>query len=81
MVLLRNIFMVLSVLSGSSMVLGYLFSSPKASGLGAIGGTAQKFKVRKHRDIFLDKIIIISAIVFGACILFLSLINPEVWKQ
>ncbi len=78
--LFRNIMMLLALLSGTGLVLGYLLSSPKASGLGAIGGTAQKFKVRKTRDIFLDRLIMWCAILFGIVVFILSIANPELWK-
>ncbi|NLI39716.1 MAG: preprotein translocase subunit SecG [Caldisericales bacterium] len=81
MALFRNIMMLIAVLTGIGMVLGYILSSPKASGLGAIGGTAQKFKVRKARDIFLDKIILWCAIAFGLCAFILSVVDPSIWTK
>jgi len=81
MVLFRNIFMIVSLLTGIMMVFGYLIQSPKASGLGSISGQAQKFKVRKHRDIFLEKLTMWSAIIFGVTAFILSIANPDMWKM
>ncbi|HOR46489.1 MAG TPA: preprotein translocase subunit SecG [Caldisericia bacterium] len=81
MVLFRNIMVTVVIIAGIGMVFGYIVSSPKASGLGAIGGTAQKFKVRKSRDLFLDKLILWSALIFGVCAFVLSIVDPSIWTM
>ena len=77
----RIVMMLVAVVSGTGLVMGYLLQSPKASGLGAIGGTAHKFKLRSGRDAFLDKLIIWCAIIFGIVVFLLSIVNPEIWSM
>lgn len=76
----RNIFVIITIISGLGMVFGFLFQSPRASGLGAISGTASRFKVRAPKDRFLEKMTGICAIVFVLFVIILTVINPAVWK-
>ncbi|MBP7732202.1 MAG: preprotein translocase subunit SecG [Caldisericia bacterium] len=76
----RNIFVIITIISGLGMVFGFLFQSPRASGLGAISGTASRFKVRAPKDSFLEKMTAICAIVFTVFVIILTVINPAVWK-
>jgi protein translocase SecG subunit len=63
------------------MVLGFLFQSPRASGLGAISGTASRFKVRAPRDLFLERLTIVCSIIFVVCIIVLTVMDPiKYWK-
>ena len=80
MQLLRNILAGVTVVTGLGMVFGYLFQSPKASGLGAISGTASRFKVRAPRDLFFEKLTTISAIIFVIFVILLTVANPDIWK-
>ncbi len=61
---IRLIFQILVFLSSVGIILGYLFESPKAAGLGAISGSASIFRARKPLDAFLDKLISWSAGIF-----------------
>jgi protein translocase SecG subunit len=70
---------IISVVSGLGMMLGYLLQSPKASGLGAIGGTAHQFKMRSARDSFYDKLVLWCSIIFGVTIFLLSIWDPSIW--
>ena len=81
MAIFRNIMMIISLVTGILMVFSYLIQSPKASGLGSISGQAQKFKVRKQRDVFLEKLTMWTAIIFGVAAFILSIANPEIWKM
>ena len=58
------------------IVLSFLFQSPKASGLGAIGGSATTFKVRKRRDAFLEVLLVVFSIMFIVATLLLTVIKP-----
>lgn len=78
--LVRNILISISVISGLGMVLGFLFQSPRASGLGAISGSASRFKVRAPKDRFLEKLTAICAIIFVLFVIILTVIDPAVWK-
>ena len=80
MQLLRNIFIGITIVTGLGMVLGFLFQSPRASGLGAISGTASRFKVRAPRDEFLEKLTIICSIIFTVFVILLTVMNPDLWK-
>jgi protein translocase SecG subunit len=76
---LFNILIAISIVTGAGLVTGYLLQSPKASGLGAIGGTAHQFKMRSGKDAFYDKLVVWSAILFGISIFLLSIIDPKLW--
>jgi protein translocase SecG subunit len=80
MQLLRNIFVGITIATGFGMVLGYLFQSPRASGLGAISGTASRFKVRAPRDLFLERLTAVCAIIFVVFVILLTVANPDIWK-
>jgi len=74
---IRTVFTVLVFLSSLGIIVGYLFQSPKATGLGAISGNATVFKSRKPIDAFLDKVIISSAIIFGISVFILALLKQS----
>lgn len=78
--LLRNIFVGITIVTGLGMVLGFLFQSPRASGLGAISGTASRFKVRAPKDRFLERMTAICAIIFVLFVIILTVIDPKIWK-
>lgn len=80
MQLLRNIFIGITIVTGLGMVLGFLFQSPRASGLGAISGTASRFKVRAPRDEFLERLTIICSIIFVVFVILLTVMNPDLWR-
>lgn len=73
----RTVFTILVFLSSLGIIIGYLFQSPKATGLGAISGNATVFKSRKPIDAFLDKVIISSAIVFGISVFILAILKQS----
>ncbi|HPO29541.1 MAG TPA: preprotein translocase subunit SecG [Caldisericia bacterium] len=73
---LRLIFLILDFASSIGIILGYLFQSPKASGLGSISGGATVYKARKPLDAFLDKLIIWCSIVFAISTLILAVLRP-----
>ncbi len=75
----KIIMITISVVTGIGLTVGYLLQSPKASGLGAIGGTAHQFKMRSGRDAFYDKLIVWCAVIFGISIFLLSIWNPAIW--
>ena len=72
---IRLVFTILVFISSLGIIIGYLFQSPKATGLGAISGNATVFKARKPIDAFLDKVIITSAIVFGVSVFILAILK------
>ena len=74
---IRTVFTILVFLSALGIIVGYLFQSPKATGLGAISGNATVFKSRKPIDAFLDKVIIASAIVFGISVFILAILKQS----
>jgi protein translocase SecG subunit len=74
---IRTVFTILVFLSSLGIIVGYLFQSPKATGLGAISGNATVFKSRKPIDAFLDKVIITSAIVFGISVFILAILKQS----
>jgi protein translocase SecG subunit len=74
---IRTVFTILVFLSSLGIIIGYLFQSPKATGLGAISGNATVFKSRKPIDAFLDKVIISSAIIFGISVFILALLKQS----
>jgi protein translocase SecG subunit len=74
---IRTVFTILVFLSSLGIIVGYLFQSPKATGLGAISGNATVFKSRKPIDAFLDKVIISSAIVFGISVFILAILKQS----
>lgn len=72
----RVILLIIDFASSLGIILGYLLQSPKASGLGSIAGGATVYKARKPLDAFLDKLIILSAVVFALSTLFLAVLRP-----
>lgn len=74
---IRTVFTALVFLSALGIIIGYLFQSPKATGLGAISGNATVFKSRKPLDAFLDKVIVTSAIVFGISVFILAILKQS----
>jgi len=74
---IRTVFTALVFLSALGIIIGYLFQSPKATGLGAISGNATVFKSRKPIDAFLDKVIVTSAIVFGISVFILAILKQS----
>lgn len=72
---IRLVFTIIVFVSSLGIIIGYLFQSPKATGLGAISGNATVFKARKPIDAFLDKVIITSAILFGISVFILAILK------
>lgn len=73
---LRLILLIADFLFSLGIIVGYLFQSPKASGLGSIAGGATVYKARKPLDAFLDKLIIWCAILFAIVTLALAVLRP-----
>ena len=72
----RLVFLILDFLASLGIILAYLFQAPKASGLGAISGSATIFKSRKPIDAFLDRVIQISGVIFAISTLILAILRP-----
>ncbi|MCK5848212.1 MAG: preprotein translocase subunit SecG [Caldisericia bacterium] len=72
---IRTIVTVLVFISSASITISYLLQSPKASGLGAISGNATVYKSRRPLDLFLDKLILWSGILFGLSTLVLAVLK------
>jgi len=72
---IRNVFTAIVFVSAMGIIIGYLFQSPKATGLGAISGNATVFKSRKPIDAFYDKVIVTSAILFGISVFILAILR------
>lgn len=76
-VLVRTIATVLLFISGFGIIVGYLFHSPKATGLGAISGNATVFRARKPIDAFLDKVVGWSAVFFAITAFILAILRQS----
>jgi protein translocase SecG subunit len=72
---IRTIVTALVFISSAGIILGYLLQAPKASGLGAISGNATVYKSRRPLDLFLDKVILWSGILFGISTLVLAVLR------
>ncbi len=57
------------------VILSIVFQTPKGAGLGAISGGAHLFHLQKKKDVILNKIALIGAIVFGILSLTLTVLG------
>jgi protein translocase SecG subunit len=57
------------------VILSIVFQTPKGAGLGAISGGAHLFHLQKKKDVILNKIALIGAIVFGILSLTLTILG------
>ncbi len=75
--LVRTIATIVLFLTGFGIIIGYLFHSPKATGLGAISGNATVFRARKPLDAFLDKVVTWSAVFFALSSFILAILRQS----
>jgi len=72
---MRELLLLIQLILSIVIIVSIVFQTPKGEGLGAISGGAHLFHVTRKKDLILNKIALVGAIVFGVLSLILTILG------